>query len=72
MWNLIVWLCVYVGGGGGCSQHFLYMSIAETLVGWPALIGLVLKGPKHEIFESGLFVQIRPVRLGDLGTGERK
>jgi hypothetical protein len=27
-----------------------------------------LKGPKHEIFESGFVTQIRPVWLGDLGT----
>ncbi len=31
----------------------------------------LLKGPKHEIFESGFFTQIRPVRLDDLGTGEK-
>ncbi len=31
-----------------------------------------LKGPKHEIFESGFFTQIRPVRVGVLGTGEKK
>jgi hypothetical protein len=31
-----------------------------------------LKGPKHEIFESGFFTEIRPVRIGDLGTGEKK
>ncbi len=30
-----------------------------------------LKGPKHEIFEGGFFTQIRPVRLDDLGTGEK-
>jgi hypothetical protein len=30
-----------------------------------------LKGPKHEIFESGFFTQFRPVRVGDLGTGEK-
>jgi hypothetical protein len=30
-----------------------------------------LKGPKHEIFESGLFTQIRPEREGDFGTGEK-
>ncbi len=32
---------------------------------------LPLKGPKHEIFESGFFTQIRPVRVYDLGTGEK-
>jgi hypothetical protein len=31
----------------------------------------MLKGPKHEIFESGFFTQIRPVGLDDLGTGEK-
>jgi hypothetical protein len=31
-----------------------------------------LKGPKHEIFESGFFTEIRPVGIGDLGTGEKK
>jgi hypothetical protein len=30
-----------------------------------------LKGPKHEIFESGFFTQIRDLWLGDLGTGEK-
>ena len=30
-----------------------------------------LKGPKHKIFESGFFTQIRPVRVGDLGTSEK-
>jgi hypothetical protein len=30
-----------------------------------------LKGPKHEIFESEFFTQIRPVRVDDLGTGEK-
>jgi hypothetical protein len=28
----------------------------------------VLKGPKLEIFDSGVFTQIRPVWVGDLGT----
>jgi hypothetical protein len=31
----------------------------------------LLKGPKHEIFESGFFTQIRGLWLGDLGTGEK-
>ncbi len=30
-----------------------------------------LKGPKHEIFEIEFFTQIRPVRIGDLGNGEK-
>ncbi len=28
----------------------------------------LLKGPKHEIFESGFFTQIIPVLIGHLGT----
>ncbi len=31
----------------------------------------LLKGPKHEIFESGFFTQIRGLWLGDLETGEK-
>jgi hypothetical protein len=27
-----------------------------------------LKGPKREIFDSGVFAQIRPIWIGDLGT----
>jgi len=34
-------------------------------------LGRGLKGPKHEIFASGFFTEIRPVRIGDLGTGEK-
>jgi hypothetical protein len=30
-----------------------------------------LKGPKHEIFESGFFTQIRGLWLGELGSGEK-
>jgi hypothetical protein len=52
-----------------------------TLIEWekmrvgdsdPNPVDLYLKGPKHEIFESGFFTDIRPVRIGDLGTGEKK
>jgi hypothetical protein len=32
------------------------------------LVGDYLKGPKHGIFEHGLFTQIRLVRVSDLGT----
>jgi hypothetical protein len=38
------------------------------------LVGLIancLKGPKHEIFESGFFTQIRRLWLGELGTGKK-
>ncbi len=30
-----------------------------------------LKGPKREIFDSGVFAQIRPIWIGDLGTGPK-
>jgi len=29
---------------------------------------MLLKGPKREIFDSGVFAQIRPIWIGDLGT----
>jgi hypothetical protein len=32
---------------------------------------IYLKGPKHEIFESGFFTPIRRLWLDDLGTGEK-
>jgi hypothetical protein len=32
----------------------------------------VLKGPKRDIFGSGVFAQIRPVWVGDLGTNPKK
>ncbi len=35
------------------------------------VLTVYLKGPKHEIFESGVFKLIRPVRVVDLGTGEK-
>ncbi len=28
----------------------------------------LLKGPKCEIFDSGVFAQIRPIWIGDFGT----
>jgi hypothetical protein len=31
-------------------------------------INLILKGPKLEILSSGVFTQIRPEWVGDLGT----
>ncbi len=31
-------------------------------------VDLPLKGPKREIFVAGIFAQIRPVWIGDLGT----
>ena len=32
------------------------------------VIRLALKGPKREIFVAGIFAQIRPIWIGDLGT----
>ncbi len=29
---------------------------------------VTLKGPKREIFVAGIFAQIRPIWIGDLGT----
>ena len=56
------------------SPYFLrkYESTYIVLYFLSYLHLLVLKGPKHEIFESGFFTEIRPVRIGDLGTGEKK
>jgi hypothetical protein len=57
------------------------MGMSETCatmrcLGWAKLLcfvnGNLLKGPKHEIFESRFFTEIRPVRIGDLGIGEKK
>ena len=31
-------------------------------------ISKTLKGPKREIFVAGIFAQIRPIWIGDLGT----
>jgi hypothetical protein len=33
--------------------------------------GECLKGPKREIFGLGIFAQIRPIWIGDLGTGPK-
>jgi hypothetical protein len=30
-------------------------------------MNLLLKGTMHEIFEQGVFTQVRPLRVGDLG-----
>jgi hypothetical protein len=66
----------------GVSQVFFYRqpsSLASTECPLPALkqlnfwmqISSQLKGPKHEIFKIVFFTQIRPVRVSDLGTGEK-
>ncbi len=56
------WLLVQVAGE---ALHWLCVVPANQNT------NTCLKGPKHEIFESGFFTQIRPVRLDDLGTGEK-
>ncbi len=38
-----------------------WLNSAENLI-------VMLKGPKRDIFGSGVFAQIRPVWIGDLGT----
>jgi hypothetical protein len=35
---------------------------------WQKPLGLLLKGPKHEIFFAGIFTEIRPVWVGELET----
>jgi hypothetical protein len=35
------------------------------------IMGIVLKGPKLEIFSSGVFAQIRPEWVGDLGNSQK-
>ncbi len=48
-------------------------SVSEVSTGNPLFpLNTSLKGPKHEIFEGGFFTEIRPVRIGDLGTGKKK
>jgi hypothetical protein len=70
------------GGGdrGGICQKALHRNTVRkssrvVLEQWPLLWNWLTKtaqGPKHEIFESGFFTQIRRLWLGDLGTGEKK
>jgi hypothetical protein len=44
-----------------CIIIYCILSIIFTTIGF-------LKGPKLEIFGTGVFAQIRPVWVGDLGT----
>ncbi len=37
-------------------------------VNWISVRNRLLKGLKREIFDSGVFAQIRPIWIGDLGT----
>ena len=47
------------------QQQFSFPMSMSSLVKFDSN---VLKGPKLEIFDSGVFTQIRPVWVGDLGT----
>jgi hypothetical protein len=51
---------------------FLIFSALKMRCCADLIILFLLKGPKHEIFEFGFFTQIGPVRVGELGTGEKK
>jgi hypothetical protein len=52
-------ISLYKKGGLGCIRHK-----EEDIE--------ILKRPKHEIFEHGVFTQIFPVGVGDLGTRPKK
>jgi hypothetical protein len=52
----------------GYLKKKIFLCIYGDYAKWPKKH---LKGPKHEIFEIEFFTQIRPVRIGDLGTGEK-
>jgi hypothetical protein len=75
--------CVIVGSRQFVSFSSLFLDIKFYCLYGSGIVGLgrpffllcnlfYLKGPKHEIFESGFFTEIRHVRIGDLGTGEKK
>jgi hypothetical protein len=49
-------------------KSYLLLNQSESLL----TLDRKLKGPKHEIFESRFFTEMRPLRIGDLGTGEKK
>jgi hypothetical protein len=57
------------------TVHFfkIHLFPLPSKLGQAVCLGhLSLKGAKHEIFEIGFFTEIRPVRVGDLGTGEKR
>jgi hypothetical protein len=54
-------------GGGRALSRPIYLLINPRVV-----FNFKLKGPKHEIFESGFFTHIRRLWLGALGTGAKK
>jgi hypothetical protein len=47
-------------------------SVDPTDSGLMSRLVCYFKGPKHEIFVAGIFTQIRPVWVGDLGTRLKK
>jgi hypothetical protein len=51
-------------GPGATATVFFPMSMSSLV----KFDSNALKGPKLEIFDSGVFTQIRPVWVGDLGT----
>jgi hypothetical protein len=51
-----------------CTGTFLYIRYSFLLISNKFCD---LKGPKLEIFGSGVLTQIRPVWVGDLGTGPK-
>ncbi len=71
------YFCLMIEGSGAVSVHMTngsgrpknnlrygsYRSGSGS-----ARLFLTLKGPKREIFVAGIFAQIRPIWIGDLGT----
>jgi hypothetical protein len=51
-----------------CDKVFLSSNSLNLKVHKHERVFLLLKGPKLEIFGSGVFAQIRPIWVGDLGT----
>jgi|LakMenE01Jun11ns_1017448.scaffolds.fasta_scaffold9813272_1 hypothetical protein len=49
-------------------MNFAHCSIFDEKSGKKCRYSVSLKGPKLEIFGSGVVTQIRPVWVGDLGT----
>jgi hypothetical protein len=53
----------------GSDENILFfVYVMALLMGQVAISFVYLKGPKREIFDSGVFAQIRPIWIGDLGT----
>jgi hypothetical protein len=57
------------------KENFVFFFINASYVvfaGWQVYIEPSLKGPKHEIFGFGVFMQSKPVWVGDSGTRPKK